>query len=260
MFNTTDDLIGYSYYKILDRYIYIDSPTLDNLDNLDYIINDTNNLDYIINDTNNLDYYILGDFTEIYLLDNKYFDSILPLVQDHKHISLKDNLLENRIYGQINELKPEYKIESLIYNSNLNIYSYDISSIKISQSDEFKVELCLDNFIRPVILKNKIDSDYPIFNFQYEKNNTLTTDSLIVLNNIPEINDTFVNLEIVFGLPITTIETLTPSLSIFSTNENLISSISLNSTTGIVNDKYYLFKLFLSKFSIKKTGFGFHIQ
>lgn len=233
IFNSTDELIGYSYYKILDRYIYIDSTNLDNLD-------------YIINDTNNLDYYILGDFTEIYLLDNKYFDSILPLVQDHKHISLKDNLLENRIYGQINELKPEYKIESLIYNSNLNIYSYDISSIKISQSDEFKVELCLDNFIRPVILKNKVDSEYPIFNFQYEKNNTLTTDSLIVLNNIPEINDTFVNLEIVFGLPITTIETLTPSLSIFSTNENLISSISLNSTTGIVNDKYYLFKLLVN--------------
>ncbi len=231
MFNSIDDLIGYSYYKILDRYIYIDSP---------------NNNILIDDKLDNLNYYILGDFNEIYLLDNKYFDSILPLVQDHKHISLKDNLLENKIYGQINELKPEYKIESLIYNSNLNIYSYDISSIKISESDEFKVELCFDNFIRPVILKNKIDTDYPIFNFQYEKNNVLTTDSLIILNSIPEINDTFVNLEIIFSLPITSIETLTPSLSIFSTNENLLTSISLNSTIGIVYDKYYLFKLLVN--------------
>ena len=79
-------------------------------------------------------------------------------------------------YGKLNQ-NNNYKNFALLNtedssNSNLNIYSYDISSIKISQADEFKIELCLENFIRPVILKNKVDLVYPIFNFQYEKNNT----------------------------------------------------------------------------------------
>ena len=229
-FETISGLINNSYYLINDRYIY-----------LDLIYNEIKIID------TNINYYNIGNFLTIYLLDNLYFENKLPLIKDYLNLNLIDNFLENSII--CNEpIKLDYNINSLTNFDSINIESFDNSLIKLLGNDEIKVEIALqtDNiyFVRPIILKNKkVDLLYPFIEFI---NNDIISDSFIILDYIPIINESFVTINISLSDPIYSIISVNPNISIFSTNNFKVNSISFNDTLNLEMNKYYLWKIIIN--------------
>ena len=233
-FDSIDGLILYSYYLINNCYIYLES---------------INNQIIIID--NNINYYNSGNFSIIYLLSNEYFNKLLPLSKEANKIILKDNFLSNTIDGNINLIRDEYVLQSIINNKNLIINSYTNSIIKLLGKDELRIDIGLYNsnnnyFIRPIILKNDIYTNYPISTFHYVYDNILYSDSLIILNYIPQINESFVTLSISFSENINSLKSLNPSINIFSSKDFKTNTISLNNNQNINFNNYYLFKLLLN--------------
>lgn len=232
--NNTLNLISFSYYLINDRYIFIENVTNE----------------IVIN--NNLNYYNLGIFDKIYLLDNSYFENKLPLVSRYTYVNMKDDFLENKIFGTLDtfkdDIKDNYIINSLLYNDSLDIKDYNIEYefINILGSDEILIDIGLEieqsTFIRPIILKNKMNNINPL-NIMLKNNNNNINDSFIILNTIPNINENFLTIDITDNTIITSIITLNSCINIYSTNNNKIHSISFNNTNNLVMNKYYLWKI-----------------
>jgi hypothetical protein len=233
-FDSTDGLILYSYYLINNRYIYLESV----------------NTQVIIID-NNINYYNIGNFNLIYLLSDEYFNKIIPLSKEINNLELIDNFLENTISGNINLIRDEYVLQSIMYNRNLVINSYTDTIIKFLGGDEMKVEIGLydtnkKHFIRPIILKNNTPGIKPIPTFRYTYNSTIYIDSLIIINNIPRINEDFVKLDISFYDKINSLESLNPSINIFSNKNFTSNTISFNNNQNIFYNTFYLFKLLVN--------------
>ena len=234
-FDNTDLLYSKSYYLINNRFIY-----------LDYISSEVIIID------NNINYYNEGIFNVIYLLNDDHINKMLPLICEYKTVTLHDNFLENKLYGNINTtiIKKNYVINSIIDNCNLNIYDISTSYIELLGSNEYSIELVLNNsvnFIRPIILKNNTENyNVPVAFFKFTYGITIYYDSLIILDHIPQINESFATLEFSFSEQIYSLECLNPSISIYSDSTFTINSLSLNNTQNIIKDKYYLFKLLLN--------------
>jgi hypothetical protein len=239
--NNILNLISFSYYLINDRYIFIEDIS--------------NNI--II--SNNLKYYNLDGsnnsvtFYKIYLLDNSYFENKLPLVSRYLNVNMKDDFLENKIFGTLDtfkdDIKDNYIINSILYNDSLDIKDYNTNNefINILGNDEMLIEIGLSqqstlNFIRPIILKNKMDN-VNVPKFTLKNNNNNINNSFIILNSIPNINENFLTIDITDNSVITSIVTLNPCINIYSTNNNKIHSISFNSVNNLVMNKYYLWKI-----------------
>ena len=233
-FNSTNGLILYSYYLINNCYIYLESISTQ----------------VIIIDSN-INYYKSGNFNLIYLLSDDYFNKIIPLSKEVNHLELIDNFLENTISGNINLIRNEYVLQSVMYNRNLIIDSFTNTIIKFLGRDEMKIEIGLYNtmnkyFIRPIILKNNNFNNKPTTTFRYTYNDSLYIDSLIILNRIPNINENFVTLDILFSETITSLESLNPSINIFSDKSFITSTISFNNNQNILFNTFYLFKLLVN--------------
>ena len=254
-FNNILNIPNNSYYLINNSFIFI--SVLQN--------------QVIIND-NNINYYNEGYFNQIILFDNNYFDNSYPLFVTYEYINLKNDLIGNLttinkiIYDESGNVvyypntipisnisQNKYVIDSLS-NLNLNtIISYDISSIQIDDSDEKIIELNLlnpltnINFLRPVIIKNKIiNKIYPITNFSWLNNNIIYNNSFIVLNNIPEPTIGFLTITISFTQQITSLSSLQPNISISSNSNFTTNTISFNSIIGINFDTIYNWKLLIN--------------
>ena len=228
IFNNYLNIPNNSYYLINNSYIYIEE-----LKNLSI--------------TANINYYNNGIFNNIQLLDNNYFDhQSLQLVNYISDISLNQDLLSNLIIG--NNHNNNYDINSLIYNNDYNIITYyDSSNILILGSDEIKINILLNNnFIRPIIIKNRTLQTYPNCQFIYTNNNQIYTNSFIIQSTIPQMSDAFVTLEITFTHPITKLISLEPIFNIMSNTELTHHIISFNDTSIINYNQIYLWKFLIN--------------
>jgi len=216
-----------SYYLINNSFIYIES-----LKNITI--------------SSNINYYNSGIFNNIKLLDNNYFDQqnvqIINYISD---ISMNQDLLGNSIISY-NNIYNNYDINSLLYNNSYDIF-YDISHTLILGTDEIKINLLFNNnFIRPVIIKNRNQNQYPICQFIYTNNNQIYTNSFIVQSTIPEISVGFVTLEIIFNQPITKLEPLEPIFNIMSNTQLTHHIISFNDTSTLNINQTYLWKFIIN--------------
>ena len=222
------------YYKINGSYIYL---------------SDISN--YILINDNNLIYYNLGSFDKIYLLDNSYFKNSYPNIINYDYINLSENLIGqlngNIIYDINNKV-----VDSLFTNNSNTIINYDLSSIYIDSQDEKEILLSLldtntnINFMRPIIIKNKENKEYPNITFLWNNNNENYNNSLVILNVIPDLFIPFLTLNISFSQPIISIKTLESNINIFSNINKTSNSISFNNTIGLINNKYYKWKLLIN--------------
>ncbi len=234
-FINIDLLYPNSYYLINNRFIYLD----------------TIQTEIVIYD-NNIKYYNEGSFEVIYLLNDDYINKSLPLICEYKFINLQDNFLKNKLYGDIGIIKNNYVINSIIDNKNLLIYDSSSTYINLLGKNEYKIELILNNgstnFIRPIILKNNDTNlnNIPIASFKFTHNLGIYYDSLIILERIPQINESFTTVEFIFNEEITSLISLNPSISIYSNSTFTLNSISFNNIQNINFNNYYLFKLLLN--------------
>ena len=233
-FNNPNILYTNSYYLINNRFIYLNNIQTE----------------IVIYDIN-INYYIEGNFNVIYLLNDDYINKILPLICEYKTINLQDNFLENKLYGNIEIIKNNYVINSIIDNKNLLIYDTTSSYIDLLGKNEYTIELILNNgsinFIRPIILKdNTTDINAPIAFFKFTYGIKIYYDSLIILDHIPQINESFTTIEFTFNEQIKSLESVNSSISIYSNSSFTINSLSFNNIQNINFNNYYLFKLLLN--------------
>ena len=228
-----------AYYNINKSYIYLESV----------------NNQIIINDKN-MNYYNIGNFNNIILLDNNYFKKAYPLFLNYEYITLNENLEGKLSY--VNQNIPsinEYVVDSMFNNNIYNdIYSYDLSNIKINIEDEQIIELLFYNtvnftyLLRPIIIKYKNPLiNYPTTNFSWNNNNQIYNNSFIILQQIPQPTVGFTTLTITFSETITSIESLQPCISIFSNTSFSMNTISFNDINGLTNNKLYKWKLLINK-------------
>ena len=224
-----------SYYLINNRFIYFENIQTE----------------IVIYDTN-INYYIEGNFNVIYLLNDDYINKTLPLICEYKTINLQDNFLENKLYGNIEVIKDNYVINSLIDNNNLLINDISSTYIGLLGKNEYTLELILNNgsinFIRPIILKNNTNNiNVPIASFKFTYGIKIYYDSFIILDHIPQINESFTTIEFTFNEQIISLESVNSSISIYSNTTFTINSLSFNNIQNINFNYYYLFKLLLNR-------------
>lgn len=235
IFDFLSSMPNNSYYLINNTFIYISE------------------FNFILNiDDINVNYYNYGNFTEIYLLDNTYFNHKFPLIGNYENIYGYENLT-GQIYYDISfsNIVNEIKNRNYVIN-NHHIYSYDDSTINIDSTDEKIIELALNDLsnnilYRPIIIKNKILSIYPSVSFIWIYSNKVYNNSFIILETIPNNNVTFATLNIIFnGTPITSIQPLQPNITIYSNNNNTNNSVSFNNNISLQYNVLYKWKLLIN--------------
>ena len=221
----------YSYYSINNSIVFIEKKNI-----------------FTIID-NNINYYNSGFFNQIYLLDPIYFSNTDPIMyqrynymNDYVNLSLTEYLFTGQLTGSI-ICRDQY-----VLDNNKIINNYNSNNIYIDSNYEITVEMVLKNsvtkFIRPIILRY-YQPNLPICTFTYNYNGTIFNNSFMILPKIPIQSQTFATLQI-SNITVTSLVSLQPAINIVSNINFSNNNIIFNNTTGLVFNKYYLWKFMIN--------------